>query len=190
MIYHKLKTILFYSFFFKSIGRGSNIINPLLILNSAYISIGRNVLIRDNARLEVVKIKKNDAPELTIGDNTNIEQNCHIICHHKVLIGSNVSITANCAIVDVTHPYDNVNDKSKIGNRILDDRAVVEIGDNSFIGIGSIVLPHVKIGEYVVIGAHSVVIRDIPSFSIAVGNPARVIKKFNKETNKWEKVAE
>ena len=58
------------------------------------------------------------------------------------------------------------------------------IGKNCFIGIGAMVLPGVKIGDEVIIGAASVVTKDIPSYSVAVGNPARVIRTNIKMNNK------
>lgn len=183
--YHMLKTILYYRLFFKSIGKKTIIRKPLLLLNTQYIDIGKKVLIRDNVRLEVICLE-NEIPHLSIGDNTNIEQNVHIVCHDSVIIGADVSITANCAIVDVTHPYNILN--KKIGYCISSESSKVIIGDGTFIGIGSVILPNVIIGKRVVIGANSVVVNNIPDYSIAVGNPARVIKRFNQETNKWEKV--
>jgi len=68
------------------------------------------------------------------------------------------------------------------------DLRPVSIGDESHIGANSVVLAGVKIGRRCQIGAGSVVTREIPDFSIAVGNPARVIKRFNSATNIWEKV--
>ena len=54
-------------------------------------------------------------PELRIGNNVDIEQNVHIVCHHRVTIGDDVSITANCAIVDTTHAFDDLPPGTKIG---------------------------------------------------------------------------
>ena len=78
-----------------------------------------------------------------------------------------VSITGNVAIVDVNHPYDDIRSDIKIGARYQAKDNYVEIGRGSFIGFGSVVLPNVKIGEGVVVGANSVVTTDIPSFSVA-----------------------
>ena len=66
----------------------------------------------------------------------------------------------------------------------------VTIGDGCWIGEKVIVLPGVTIGEKSVIGGGSVVTKDVPSYAIAVGNPARVIKKYNFETHKWENVCD
>jgi acetyltransferase-like isoleucine patch superfamily enzyme len=187
--YYKLKALLIYRLAFKEFGAGSYIRRPLLILNPSYIRIGKRVGIRDGARLEVVCDAKRE-PLMQIGDGTSIEQGVHIVCHHRVAIGHDVTISANCCILDVTHPYENVLDPAKIGNRLQDDDAFVEIGGGSLIGFGCVVLPNVRIGEYVVIGANSVVTSSIPSFSVAVGNPARVVKQFDEITGSWTRSTE
>jgi acetyltransferase-like isoleucine patch superfamily enzyme len=185
--YH-LKTILFYRYCFKSIGKGSIIMNPIFINNPQNIVIGDNVVVRDGVRIETVYSSPLRVPELVIGNNTNIEQNVHIICHNKVKIGANVSITGNCCIVDITHPYEDVESNIKIGNRILNEDSFVEIGEGSFIGFGSMILPNVKIGRHAVIGSNSVVSKDVPDYSVVAGMPAKIIKIYKPETGEWVKV--
>lgn len=185
MVRYRLVNYLVYKPSFKRMGEGSLVIKPMLIQNPQHIQIGDNVVIRNGARIETHIINAMKIPELIIGNNTNIEQNVHIICHSKIHIGCNVSITGNCSIVDTTHPYDDINNPIKIGSRILDDDAFVEIGDSSFIGFGSIILPNVKIGRYVIVGAHSVVTNDIPDYSVVVGIPAKIIKKYDFESQNW-----
>jgi acetyltransferase-like isoleucine patch superfamily enzyme len=186
--YYELRTQIIYKPSFRHIGKKTVIRKTLYISNPKFISIGSSVSIRDGARLEVLQLHPSKEPILSIGDNTNIEQNVHIVCHNNISIGSNVSITGNCSIVDVTHSYKDIDDPQKIGSRICDDNATVEIGDNSFIGMGSIILPNVRIGKYVVIGANSVVSQDIPDYSVAVGSPARVTRRFDHQKKRWESV--
>jgi acetyltransferase-like isoleucine patch superfamily enzyme len=127
--------------------------------------------------MEVIRAHSDRIPSLTIGNDTNIEQNVHIVCHNRITIGSNVSITGFCAIVDVTHPHRGLAPDSKIGAQIADDAATVEIGDGAFIGIGTVILPNVRIGRRAVIGANSVVTRSIPDGCVAAGVPARLINQ-------------
>ncbi len=184
-LYYRSKSAVLYRWLFDRFGKGSYIRKPLLILNPAYIYIGDRVSIRDGVRLEVVLTNRTTTPFLSIGNDTNIEQNVHIVCHSRILIGERVSITGHCAIVDVTHPFDNVHDSVKIGARIRHDDSFVEIGDNSFIGFGSVVLPNVRIGTNVVIGANSVVATDIPDYSVAAGAPAVVLKRYDWVARRW-----
>jgi len=180
-----VKGVLFYRLIFKQFGRGSCIRKPLLILNPNFISIGERVLIRDGVRLEVVRSSEARIPELAIGNDTNIEQNVHIVCHSRVRIGANVSITGNCAIVDVTHPFSDIHDPQKIGSRIKDENSFVEIGDGTFVGFGAVILPNVRIGVHSVIGANSVVTKDVPDYSVAGGNPAIILKRFDFSKGLW-----
>jgi acetyltransferase-like isoleucine patch superfamily enzyme len=181
----RLKTVCFYRLFFGSIGRKSTIRKPLLITNPDCIHIGDGVVIRDGVRLEVVKDGENETPVLRIGSYTNIEQNVHIACHSQILIGQFVSITANCAVVDITHPYLDVQDTSSYSSRIDPRPSYVEIGDYCFVGIGTVILPNVRIGHHSIIGANSVVTRDVPSYSVAHGNPARIIKRYDPLSELW-----
>lgn len=184
----RLKTKYFYGVFFGGIGIKSAIFKPILISHPKKIFIGDFVTIRDGARIEVIVSGPNSRPILSIGNNVNIEQNVHIICGSRVKIGNNVSITGGVAIVDVNHPYSDVNDESKVGSRIQCDGNYVEIGDNVFIGYGSIIMPNVKIGRNSIIGAHSVVNIDVPEFSVVAGNPARIVKKYCFDKKEWEKI--
>ena len=154
----------------------------MLLKNYGNVQLGNHVSICQGIRIEIVYSSAGRKPELRIGDNVNIEQNVHIVCHSRILVGSNVSITGHCAIVDTTHPYQDIHDPRRIGDRILDDDSYVEIGEGSFLGFGTIVLPNVRIGRHCVIGANSCVTRDLPDYSVAAGNPATVIRLYDMAT--------
>lgn len=176
-LWWRLKSKFFYAPFFGTFGHRSLLQPPLFLSNTRFIHIGSRVLIRRGVRLEVVQPQNGVVPRLAIGDDCNIEQNVHIVCGNRVEIGKDVSITANCAIVDVTHPLDGP-DNVKIGETIKPGDSYVYIGDGSFLGIGTVVLPNVRIGKRVVVGANSVVTSDLPDFCVAAGAPARVHKTY------------
>lgn len=178
--WRRLVTQSVYRLMFESIGPGSVVYRPGLLANTEYATLGRNVLIRYGARIEVVLHGGDWRPSLRIGDNVNIEQNVHIVCHDRIVIEDNVSITGHCAIVDVTHPVAALLDGRKPGHVIDTRRSHVIIGSNTFIGFGSIVLPNVTIGRHCMIGAGSVVVDDIPDYSVAAGAPARVIRRLER----------
>jgi acetyltransferase-like isoleucine patch superfamily enzyme len=188
--FSRLKSVLYYRRVFGSFGSGSTLFQPMLLTNPQFIHIGKNVLIRKGARLEAIVSDPLTPPELRIGDNVNIEQNAHIVCHSRVIIGNHVSITGNCAIVDVTHPYENVRDPAKIGDRISAEKSIVEIGDRSFLGFNAIILPNVRIGSYCIVGAHSLVTKDVPDYSVVAGNPARVLRQYDAATGTWSRATE
>lgn len=179
----RIKTRLFYRYKFKKIGPGTTIYKPYLMSNIKHVQVGSGCSLRKGLRLEVVEAV-NDLV-IKIGDNVNIEQNVHIIGRSSIIIERNVTIAGHCSIVDVVHPYDDVFSKIKIGERIAKEEFPVYIGENSFIGFGSHISPGVTIGKNCVVGANSVVTKDVPNFSVVAGNPAKVIKIYDVDINQW-----
>jgi acetyltransferase-like isoleucine patch superfamily enzyme len=184
-LYYRLKSAIVYRAFFGHFGKESVVRRPLLISNPQFIHIGDRVFIRDGVRLEVLRGSSDRIPVLKIGSGTNIEQNVHIVCQSRVEIGKEVSITGHCCIVDVTHECDDPSDSRHVASRIKDENSFVVIDDGSFLGFGAVVLPNVRIGKKCVIGALSVVVGDIPDYCVAAGSPARVIKRYDAETQTW-----
>lgn len=174
-----------------SVGPSTMVFRPLLVSNPQHISIGAGTTIRDMARLEVVIRPNVDlSPNLKIGSNVNIEQGAHIICQTEVVIEDNVSITPYCVIVDTDHPFDPPDQPPKIGARLTsrtDTR--VRIGEGSFIGAHSVILPGVEIGKGCIVGAGSVVSRSVPDYCIVSGAPARIRQQFDTNSRTWHKDA-
>ncbi|PRX91876.1 acyltransferase [Paraburkholderia sp. BL25I1N1] len=187
LAWHRLKTRLWYAHVFESVGAKTTIFRPMLLANVHFASIGERVLIRPGARIELVVTDAAAPPRLTIGSRVNIEQNVHIVCGSSIEIGDGATITGNVAIVDVEHPYEDVNNTIRIGERICTRGNYVVIGQGAFIGFSAVILPNVKIGRHVVVGAHSVVTRDVPDYCVVAGNPAQIIKRYNFETRCWER---
>ena len=86
-------------------------------------------------------------------------------------------------INDCSHGYSNANEPYKYQE--VSANSFIVIGKGSWVGQNVVILPGVKIGKYSIIGANSVVSRSIPARSIAVGAPAKVIKKWEDTTQKW-----
>ena len=158
---------------------------PILI-TPKYISLGRNVHIRDFARIEGVSKYGNQhfTPSIIIGDGCGIEQCVHITCAKSIIIGANTAIAAHVTITDINHPYIDVN--IPIEQQNIEVQEVV-IGDDCKLYNGVVVLPGVHIGKHVPIGANAVVTHSIPSYCVAVGCPAYIIKRYNFEIQKWQK---
>jgi acetyltransferase-like isoleucine patch superfamily enzyme len=183
-----LKGRLYYRHVFGSFGRGSKLYKPLLLSNPRFMHIGENVHIRPGARLEAILIDPNSPPELRIGNNVNIEQDVHIVFMGKVLIADNVSITGRCSLLGCTHPFLDIHNPVKIGDRLSGVDSVIEIGEGSFIGIGTVIFMNVTLGKHVVIGSNSVVNRNIPDYCVAAGSPAEVVKRYDHTTGSWHSV--
>lgn len=113
---------------------------------------------------------------IEIGENFYSNHNLIILDGAKVKIGNNVFIGPNCCITTAGHPID-VEDR----NCGLEYAYPITIGNNVWIGTNVSILPGVKIGDNSVIGAGSVVNKEIPENVIAVGNPCKVIRKISKK---------
>lgn len=173
--WRRFVTRFLYAPLFGRIGAGTTIFRPALLLGTEHIYIGDRVLIRPGARLEII-LRDGVRPCIEIGDDVSIEQNVHIVCQTRVTIGARVSLTGGAAIVDVTHPHEAVIEGTRPAAARADDMRAVTIGDDSFIGYGAVILPGVTIGRGCMIGANSVVSRDIPDYSVAAGAPARILR--------------
>lgn len=110
---------------------------------------------------------------INIGDNFYSNHNLVILDAAPVRIGNNVFVAPNCGIYTAGHPID-----IELRNKGLEYAKPIAIGNNVWIGANCAILPGVTIGDNVTIGAGSVVNRDIPSNTVAVGNPCRVIKNI------------
>ncbi len=110
---------------------------------------------------------------IEIGKNFYANHNLVILDGNKVKFGDNVFVAPNCAFYTAGHPLD-----YKERNKGLEYAKPIKVGNNVWIGGNVTVLPGVSIGDNVVIGAGSVVTKDISSNVIAVGNPCRVIKEI------------
>lgn len=178
----RIVTMVRYKFLFNSIGNHTTICHPLQMDHVSSISIGNNVFIADGAWLFGSEFKNNT---LTICNGTNIGHFSHIVAQYDVFIDKNVLIADKVFITDVSHTYDNFTvpvlkqPVKYIGN--------VYIGEGSWIG-ENVCICGASIGKHCVIGANSVVTHDIPDFSVAVGCPAEVVKKYDFESNKWSRV--
>lgn len=109
-----------------------------------------------------------------MGENFYANVNLVILDGAKVCIGDNAFIAPNVGIYTAGHPL-GASDR----NKGLEYAYPITIGNNVWIGAGAIILPGVTIGNNVVIGAGSVVTKNIPAYSLAVGNPCRVIKRID-----------
>ena len=165
---------------------------PFIIRGRKYIDLGKSLTTGFWCRLEAYPIDNSPRVLLKLGNNIQMNDFVHICAIEKVEVGDNCLLASHIYISDNSHGnYEGgVHDSSPLTPPDHRDyiSAPVKIGKNSWLGEGVIVMPGVTIGEGCVIGAHSVVNRDIPDACIAVGSPAEVVKYYDFEKKCWIKV--
>ena len=172
--FNRLIAYSLYSWRFHSWGRGSVIIQPDFLHNTGSIALGKNVEIRKGARLETRGSSEKRA-KIEIGDNTSIHFYFHCGAFDSIKIGRDVLIAGRVYISDHDHIYDDPKTPPLHSGWNI---APVVIEDEVWIGEGVAILKGVTIGRRSVIGANSVVTKDIPPYTVAGGIPAKAIKTF------------
>jgi len=175
-------------FLFGSYGKDVYIEPGVIITRPKYIHIGDRVRIKRDTNINIHPIdKKSKEGILFIGNHVAISQGCIISAFNRIVIGDDVGIAPYVCIIDNTRKPIDVNRPLQEQDLLV---GPVHIGAGSWLAYNVCVLPNVKIGEHCLIGALSVVNRDIPSYSIAVGSPAKVVKRYDFEKKEWVKVNE
>lgn len=161
------------------------IIKPLILNNPEYIHLNKCVRIKEGARIECYNkfAGKMLSPELSIEENVIIGYNFSCLVADKIRIGKNTILASNVLITSENHginpeietPY--YEQELSVGP--------VSIGEGCWIGEKVIILPNVKIGNKCIIAAGAIVTKDIPDYSMAVGIPAKVIKKYDLKKHEW-----
>ncbi|GAB5409030.1 MAG: acyltransferase [Balneolaceae bacterium] len=169
------------------------------VINPFFHSVARSSRIKRSSRLDVFPFN-----EFSLGDDSTIEdyttvnngvgevligKNCRLgigsVVMGPVEIGDDTITGQNCLITGLDHNF------HEYQKAIKDQGVTIKptyIGKGSFIGANVCILPGVFIGDNVVIGAGSVVTKDIPNYHMAIGNPARIIKKYSREVGDWIRI--
>lgn len=163
---------------------------PIDIRGKKYIRVGKGFTTGFGCRIEAYP--EDNQPTLFIGENFQMNDYVHITAMEKVSIGNNVLLASKIYISDCSHGSYAGDENDSSPNEIPKDRKLfskpVVIEDNVWLGEFVSVLSGVSIGKGTIVGANSVVSKSLPEYVIAVGTPAKPIKKFNFSTQKWEKI--
>lgn len=170
----------FRALFFCSFGKNSVILSPLRICGSKYIQLEDNVIIDKGAYLYALYLDY--TPKLIFKKGARIGHFSHIVAVHSVIIEEDVLIADRVYIGDNAHVYED--NSISIINQGVKHTGDTVIGKGSWIGDNVCVISS-KIGKHCVIAANSVVVTDIPNYSIAAGNPAKVVKQYSIEKGEW-----
>ncbi|HEY6142137.1 MAG TPA: DapH/DapD/GlmU-related protein [Flavobacterium sp.] len=168
-----------YAPFFRKFSFPSHIGVPIFTKGLKRVTISERVRILPGLRIEtygkgVINFEK----------NISIGQNFHITSAGNLIIEANTTILGNTFVTNIDHDY------TEIGKPILDQQMIVKetrIGNNCFIGYGVAIQAGTILGKQCIVGTNAVVRGSFPDYSVIVGVPAKVVKRFNIETKVWEK---
>lgn len=163
---------------------------PFDVRNKSNIDFGQGLTTGVGCRIEA--FPQNSKIVLRFGKNVQLNDYVHITAMTNVVIGDNVLMASKIYISDCTHGSYSGDNNDSDPNSIPIDRPLsskpVLIEDNVWLGEFVSVLPGVTIGKGTIVGANSVVSKSLPPYVIAVGIPAKPVKKYNFESLKWEKI--
>jgi len=169
--------------FFREIGNRVRLVSPAGIEGIGNITIGDDVVIGYKTFLAARPLSTSDSSKLVIGTGCRFGKFNHIYATSSIRIGQKVLTANNVYIGDSLHQF------REVGIPVVDQSVEklrnVEIGDGAWLG-HNVVVSGASVGRGSVIGANSVVTQDIPEYCVAVGAPARVIKRYNHATELWE----
>ena len=168
-------------------------------VNPFYHKKGKGAIVRPRTRMDVVPWNKfelgedstiedfsainNGVGPVIIGDRTKIGLSNTII--GPVTIGNDIRLAQNITLSGLNHNYEDVSMPIHVQG-VSTSPIVIE--DDSWIGSNVVVVAGVTIGKHSIVAAGSIVTKDIPPYSVVVGNPGRVLKQYNHQTKVWEKV--
>lgn len=144
-----------------------------------------NFKIGSDSTIEDFSTMNNGSGSLVIGDRTRIGLGSVII--GPVTIGNDVRLAQHVILSGLNHGYEDIGiPPSK--QKVTTSEIIIE--DDVWIGANAVIVAGVLIGKHAVVAAGSVVTKNVPPFSVAAGNPARIIKQYNFNKNFWEKISD
>lgn len=170
---------------FARFGERSLIVDPYAILSPHRIHIGDSVLVHHGAMFSVVEEfnGRRHEPRLRIGSGTNIGHGIWLSCVGEIDIGERNLMGHNILIADSYHEYHDPD--VPIIDQPMAPAQPVKIGRGCIIGPHAAILAGVTVGENSFIAANAVLTRSVPPNSVVVGNPARVVRRYDRERREW-----
>lgn len=176
-----------YRFLRRNVGKGSYIDPSVMIFGWRNVTVGHNTSIGENVWLNV-NFRENPEKKITIGDNCHVAKDCYFSCGPGIQLKDYSFIGLGSNLLGCGHRFDDALVPYIASG--LYPGGLIEIGVNCWLTTNVTVLEGVRIGHGSVIGSASVVTRDVPPFSIAVGSPCKVIRRFDFEARQWIDIAD
>ncbi len=171
---------------FHSFGRGSRIVPPFRGGNLGRVRVGEDVYVGEGCWIEAIRgHAPGGDPLIVLGDHARLGMDITITAARSVVIEEHAAIARNTFISDHSHGFRDPDVPVILQG--VDRVAPVRICRGAWLGHGVVVLPGVTIGRNAVVGANAVVTADVPDRCVAVGSPARIVRRFDWRTGRWEK---
>ncbi len=154
-----------------SVGTQLELALPPVIRGRPTIHVGNNVGI--HGKMEIIALGNPSECKLILGDGVQIGHRVTFVIARKIVLGEHAGVASDCYVTDTSAIAEDV--RNEVETISPDEPGPVEIGANAWVARGSVVMKGVQIGEGAIVGAGSVVSKNIPAFSVAMGNPARVV---------------
>jgi acetyltransferase-like isoleucine patch superfamily enzyme len=167
----------------KSCGRNVSISYPVRLEQPGSISMGNDVILYPRVWINPVASWADGeyAGEIRLGDRVKLGYGVQISSAESVILEEDVAVAAGAVIVDHNHDHRHID--TSIFDAPISKPRPVRIGRGSFLGVHCLIGPGVQIGEHAVIAANAVVTKDVPSYCMALGNPARVTRFHDPRAN-------
>jgi len=174
----------------KSCGKDSYILRPRKITGAQHIEIGERTVIYRNSWLNAIDtyVTQKFHPRMVFGNDVYVGQYACIVAAHDVEIEDGCVLSEHVYVSDCGHGTDP--EKGLIMRQPLFHKGKVKIGAHSFIGYGARILPGVTLGHHCIVGANTVVTKSFPEYSMVVGMPAVLVKRYSAQTKSWVPVSQ
>lgn len=164
---------------------------PIVIRGRKFVDFGESLTTGVGCRFDAFPCNKQNTV-IKFGRNVQINDSVHMVGMESITVGDNVLMASHIFISDNSHGSYKGDEQDSDPTIPPTERkyttAPISIGKNTWIGESVMIMPGVTIGEGCIIGAHSIVNKDIPNYSIAVGSPVKVIKQYDFKQKKWIKI--
>lgn len=169
-------------------GRNTWVVPPARVTMPERVFLGDDVRILEHTFISVVDAVPGITPTFRMGDRSLISRFVHVACVGEVTIGDDVMVADRVFIGDTYHGYEDPT--RPVNEQPMAAPKPVTICDGAFIGIGSVILMGVTVGEHAFVAANAVVLDDVAPFTLVVGNPARPVRRWDASAEAWVPVSD